>query len=294
MQYNQQQQNYAQTAQNQALQNTSNTSSNSQPVQKYISLFSHPLTLSFSQNQNPQFSPPQYQNPQYGRPPIPPQNFQPPQNYQNSPQGYQGPPQGYQAPYQGQYGQQPGMPNLGSDQERKRAVMDAVSRDSSILNYQDKADLAKWGNISGLGTIGVFTTLFLPVALLMMKKTPKETKLRYLRIGMIAQLFTGGIFLYSSYQVSRVVRRIESNYFSGMDLEQIKNFRGNLWNHHTPQMQSVGPVLANMNRPAFGGNQQYYQPQGGNQNFFNGNRQGGALQQTSTQENNKSDQKESS
>ena len=78
---------------------------------------------------------------------------------------------------------------------------------------------------------------------------------------MICQALVGGTFVYSSYKVGNSIRNVDEKYFSQYSLEAIKNFRGNMWNHQQqpPPVGSVGPVLANMNRQPYGGNQQYYQ-----------------------------------
>lgn len=139
--------------------------------------------------------------------------------------------------------------------------MDAVRRDPSILDYNDKSELLRWSQLSGLGTLGVFCTLFVPVVLLMMKQTPRQQKLQYLKYGMLTQVGVGGLFLYSSYRVSNAVAAIDKKYFGQTTLEGIKNYSPNLYNKYTPGTESVGPALAGMNRPAFGGNAAYYQHQ---------------------------------
>lgn len=155
---------------------------------------------------------------------------------------------------------QPNPVDMGEIRERRQAVMDAVRRDPSILDYNDKSELLKWSQLSGLGTLGVFCTLFVPVVLLMMRQTPRQQKLQYLKYGMLAQVSVGGLFLYSSYRVSNTVAAIDKKYFSQVTLEGIKNYSSNLYNKYTPGAESVGPALAGMNRQPFGGNAAYYQP----------------------------------
>jgi len=97
------------------------------------------------------------------------------------------------------------------------------------------------------------------------KSIPKAKKLIYLRYGIVAQLSSGAIFLYSSNRMVNLVRSIDNKYFNHLNLEEIKEYRGSMWNHSAPPANSVGPVLANMNRQPFGGNAQYYQQ---NQQFI--------------------------
>jgi len=136
--------------------------------------------------------------------------------------------------------------------------MEILRGDTSILDYEDKSNLSKWGQISGMSTLLVFGSLFLPVALLFMRQTPREQKIKYLRYGIIAQLGLGSIFLYSSYRTSNILDQIDKKYFDNFSLDNIRNYRTQVYNSYTPQTQSIGPALHGLNRAPFGGNPIYY------------------------------------
>ena len=149
--------------------------------------------------------------------------------------------------------------NRGSDQDRKTAILEIIQKDSTILDIQDRDQIYKWGQYSGLASVGIIATIFLPLILMVTKSIPRAKKLVYLRYGIVAQLSSGAIFLYSSNRMGNLVRNIDNKYFNHLNLEGIKEYRGNMWNHSAPPVNSVGPVLANINRQPFGGNVQYYQ-----------------------------------
>lgn len=195
------------------------------------------------------------------------QNYPAQYNQPAYPQPQYGQPQYNQAAYgQPQYGQQYGQNYVnpierGEQKERSYQILNAYHRDNSFLEFQDKVDMQRYGRISGFGSIGIFLSLLLPIGLMLNKSMSRQQKMVYFRYGIIAQMGVGALFLYGNYKASEKLKEIDQKYFSNQSLEQIKNYRGNMFMNQTPDINSVGPVMAGLNRQPFGGNQSFYQPQ---------------------------------
>lgn len=52
---------------------------------------------------------------------------------------------------------------------------------------------------------------------------------------------------------------IDKKYFGSYTLDDIKNYKGNVYQNHTPSAMSMGAALHGLNRQPFGGSPMYYQ-----------------------------------
>jgi hypothetical protein len=94
---------------------------------------------------------------------------------------------------------------MGDEKERRVAIIDSLSKNKVILDFEDKNALSKWGQISGISTIGVFGAIFIPFGLMVAKNISREQKLKYLRIGFGIQLLVSTVFIFSSYKLSNII-----------------------------------------------------------------------------------------
>lgn len=182
-------------------------------------------------------------------------NYRQNQQYQQ----YQAPQQQFQNPgYQG-YQQV----EKGNEYDRRRQILSCIGRDPSVIDPDERSALTKYGGMNQFAMLGIFGTIFLPAGLLLAKTMEKERKLRILKYGMGFQAVVGGVFLYSSFKLSTLVKGLDDKYFQHLGIDQIKEYNPHMWNNRTSPIppQSAGNVLSNMNRQPYGGNTQYYQPQ---------------------------------
>ena len=114
---------------------------------------------------------------------------------------------------------------MGTAKDRQPALLKILEKDKSMLSHDDKNWLQKWASLSATTSIGTLGAVTIPFIVILLKGINRNTKVRFLKIGMALQLSLGTTFVYSSYKTATIIQEIDKKYFRTYTLAGLNSYQ---------------------------------------------------------------------